>query len=41
MVFVPQKYKLSYRKDGIENGKPHTRFPRDETWASAYIRIPT
>ena len=40
MLLVTQKYKLQERQDGIENGKPHTRFLGDETCASAHIRIP-
>ena len=45
MHFVEQKYKLNgklkkiYKRNGIENGKSHTQFWRDEPCASAYMKL--
>ena len=37
--FCSKKYKLWYKQEGIENGKSHTKFQRDESGISANTGI--
>ena len=39
MLFVEQKYKVSQKRDRIENGKSHAQFYRDEPCDSARIKL--
>ena len=39
MQFVEQKEKLYKKRNRIENGKSHTPFYRDKSYALAHVRI--